>query len=42
MRDVEVVSRHASLARLSFSVWAVLIYLFLFAPIAVRLYRRAV
>ena len=35
MRDVEVVSRHAGLARLSFSVWAVLIYLFLFAPIAV-------
>lgn len=35
MRDVEVVSRHAGLAKLSFSVWAVLIYLFLFAPIAV-------
>ena len=35
MRDVEVVSRHGGLARLSFSVWAVLIYLFLFAPIAV-------
>jgi ABC-type spermidine/putrescine transport system permease subunit II len=35
VRDVEVVSRHAGLARLSFSVWAVLIYLFLFAPIAV-------
>ena len=35
MRDVEVVSKHAGLARLSFSVWAVLIYLFLFAPIAV-------
>ncbi|HKG11495.1 MAG TPA: ABC transporter permease [Gaiellaceae bacterium] len=35
MRDVGVVSRHAGLARLSFSVWAVLIYLFLFAPIAV-------
>ena len=35
MRDVDVVSRHGSLTRLSFSVWAVLIYLFLFAPIAV-------
>jgi spermidine/putrescine transport system permease protein len=35
VRDVEVVSKHAGLARLSFSVWAVLIYLFLFAPIAV-------
>lgn len=35
MRDVGVVSRHAGLARLSFNVWAVLIYLFLFAPIAV-------
>jgi spermidine/putrescine transport system permease protein len=35
VRDVEVVSRHGGLARLSFSVWAVLIYLFLFAPIAV-------
>jgi spermidine/putrescine transport system permease protein len=35
VRDVEVVSRHAGLARLSFSAWAVLIYLFLFAPIAV-------
>jgi len=35
VRDVGVVSRHAGLARLSFSVWAVLIYLFLFAPIAV-------
>lgn len=35
MRDVEVVSRHGGLARLSFSVWAVVIYLFLFAPIAV-------
>jgi spermidine/putrescine transport system permease protein len=35
VRDVEVVSRHGSLTRLSFSVWAVLIYLFLFAPIAV-------
>jgi spermidine/putrescine transport system permease protein len=35
VRDVDVVSRHGSLTRLSFSVWAVLIYLFLFAPIAV-------
>jgi spermidine/putrescine transport system permease protein len=35
VRDVEVVSKHAGLARLSFSVWAVLIYIFLFAPIAV-------
>jgi spermidine/putrescine transport system permease protein len=35
VRDVGVVSRHAGLARLSFNVWAVLIYLFLFAPIAV-------
>jgi ABC-type spermidine/putrescine transport system permease subunit II len=35
VRDVEVVSRHGSLTRLSFSVWAMLIYLFLFAPIAV-------
>jgi spermidine/putrescine transport system permease protein len=35
VRDVEAVSRHASLTRLCFGVWAVLIYLFLFAPIAV-------
>jgi spermidine/putrescine transport system permease protein len=35
VRDVEAVSRHAGLTRLCFGVWAVLIYLFLFAPIAV-------
>jgi spermidine/putrescine transport system permease protein len=35
VRDVEVVSRHAGLTRFGFGVWAVLIYLFLFAPIAV-------
>ncbi|MDX6410649.1 MAG: spermidine/putrescine transport system permease protein [Gaiellaceae bacterium] len=33
MRDVEVVSRHATLARATFSAWAVLVYVFLFAPI---------
>ena len=35
MRDVEVVSRHAGLAKFSFGLWAVLVYIFLFAPIAV-------
>jgi spermidine/putrescine transport system permease protein len=35
VRDVEAVSRHAGLTRLCFGVWAVLIYFFLFAPIAV-------
>ena len=34
MRDVEAVTRHAGLTRFSFGVWAVLIYIFLFAPIA--------
>jgi ABC-type spermidine/putrescine transport system permease subunit II len=33
VRDVEVVSRHAALARAMFSTWAVLVYVFLFAPI---------
>ena len=33
MRDVEVVSRHAGLSRAMFSTWAVLVYIFLFAPI---------
>ena len=32
-RDVEVVSRHAGLAKGLFGAWAVLIYVFLFAPI---------
>jgi len=33
VRDVEVVSKHARLARFSFGSWAVLVYVFLFAPI---------
>jgi spermidine/putrescine transport system permease protein len=33
VRDVEVVSRHARLARAIFNTWAVLVYVFLFAPI---------
>jgi spermidine/putrescine transport system permease protein len=33
VRDVEVVSRHAGLARAMFNTWAVLVYVFLFAPI---------
>ena len=33
MRDVEVVSRHAGLSRAMFSTWAVVVYVFLFAPI---------
>jgi len=33
VRDVEVVSKHAQLARVSFGSWAVLVYVFLFAPI---------
>ena len=33
MRDVEVVSRHAGLTRALFNTWAVLVYVFLFAPI---------
>jgi ABC-type spermidine/putrescine transport system permease subunit II len=33
VRDVEVVSRHAGLSRAAFTTWAVLVYVFLFAPI---------
>jgi len=33
VRDVEVVSKHAGLARFGFNAWAVFIYVFLFAPI---------
>ena len=33
MRDVEVVSRHAGLARAVFGTWAAIVYVFLFAPI---------
>jgi ABC-type spermidine/putrescine transport system permease subunit II len=34
VRDVEAVTRHAGLTRFCFGLWAVLVYLFLFAPIA--------
>jgi spermidine/putrescine transport system permease protein len=33
VRDVEVVAKHARLARFGFGSWAVLVYVFLFAPI---------
>jgi ABC-type spermidine/putrescine transport system permease subunit II len=33
VREVEVVAKHARLARFSFGAWAVLVYIFLFAPI---------
>jgi ABC-type spermidine/putrescine transport system permease subunit II len=33
-RDAEVVARHATLARRSLTAWAMLVYLFLFAPVA--------
>ena len=33
MRELEVVSRHAGLVRATFGAWAVLVYVFLFAPI---------
>ncbi|MFN2629936.1 MAG: ABC transporter permease [Gaiellaceae bacterium] len=33
MRDVEVVSPHAALARAAFGSWAAIVYVFLFAPI---------
>jgi ABC-type spermidine/putrescine transport system permease subunit II len=33
VRDVEVVAKHARLARFAFGSWAVLVYVFLFAPI---------
>jgi ABC-type spermidine/putrescine transport system permease subunit II len=33
VRDVEVVAKHARLARFCFGSWAVLVYVFLFAPI---------
>ena len=33
-RDAEVVARHGTLARRSLTAWAMLVYLFLFAPVA--------
>jgi spermidine/putrescine transport system permease protein len=33
-RDAEVVARHATLARRSLTAWAVVVYVFLFAPVA--------
>ncbi len=33
-RDAEVVARHATLARRSLTAWAMLVYVFLFAPVA--------
>ena len=43
MRELEVVSPHARLVRIVLGTWAVLVYVFLFAPIVLLLivFRRS-